>query len=143
MVRTHTDTERAVSMVHVPKASRAQNFSVVHSFCHRKMLALLGAEVIAPRKASDTSGEKLQVRQKDCFRLKHVPYLLRKLLPELTHAHCGLVFLQSNAPYGGPGSVAEWSPTSLSTDESTAPGAEPPMTDTELVAWAERHFSGK
>ena len=103
-----------------------------------KRLALLGAEVFAPRKAADTGGEKLRVRQKDCFRLKHVPYLLRQLMPQLTHAHRGLVFLLSDAPYGGPGAVAEWSPAA---PPCTAPGAEPPITDTELTAWAGEHFA--
>ena len=79
------------------------------------------------------------MRQKDCFRLKHVPYLLRQLMPQLTHAHRGgLVFLHSDAAYGGPGAVAEWSPAS---PPCTAPGAEPPITDTELTAWAGQHFA--
>jgi hypothetical protein len=68
-----------------------------------------------------------------------VPYLLRQLMPQLTHAHGGLVFLRSDAPYGGPNAAAEWSPPSPPC--AAPPGAEPLITETELAAWAGQHFA--
>ena len=55
-----------------------------------------------------------------------MPYLLRQLMPQLTHAHGGLVFLRSDAPYGGPNAAAEWSPPS-------PPCAAPPIP--RLLVW--------
>ena len=103
-----------------------------------KRLALLGAEVLEPRKGADTSGERLRVRQKDCFRLKYVPYILKQLMPKLTHKHDGLVFLQSEAPYGAP-AFFEWSPASPSAE----PASDTSVTEAELLAWAEQHFVSK
>ena len=101
-----------------------------------KRLALLGAEVLEPRKQPgiDTSAEALRVRQHDCFRLKHVPYLLRQLLPKLTHKHRGLLFLKSDAPHAEPPPGAlEW---------AAAGGGDAPS-QAELEAWAAKRFPNK
>ena len=89
-----------------------------------KRLALLGQEVINPRKApalaSQVSGEALRVRQKDAFKLKHTPHLLNKFLAALSHPTTGLLFLRASAPLafqaplppteadGSPAAILDW-----------------------------------
>ena len=111
-----------------------------------KRLALMGAEVLEPRKqpAVDTSSEALRVRQHDCFRLKHVPYLLRQLLPKLTHKHRGLLFLKSDAPHAEPPPGAlEWRGVATSAGGGAAAGGGDAPSQAELEAWAAKHFPKK
>ena len=108
-----------------------------------KRMAILGAEVLAPRKgnpsvAAAVASESMRVRQKDCFRLKHTSHLLRKFIPKLTHPSKGLVFLASGAPYApGPeaSTALDWyrQPSS-----GVAEGGAVPEAD--LLAFADAHF---
>ena len=97
-----------------------------------KRMALLGAEVLSPRKvpahAPAVAAEKLRVRQKDCFRLKHVPHLIRKFIPKLSHPAKGLVFVASDVTL-----AFDW----YSRMDADGEGA---VKEGELVAFAEAHF---
>ena len=101
-----------------------------------KRLALLNQQVLDPRKTpaatEHVQKEKLRVRAKDCFRLKHTAHLLRKFIPKLSHPAKGLVFLKSNEPLDVSGAAStsafEW----LKVGEGVA--------EAELLAFADAHF---
>ena len=106
-----------------------------------KRMALIGAEVLNPRKApahaSAVAAEKLRVRQKDCFRLKHVPHLLTKFIPKLSHPAKGLVFVASDAKLSADGASTrayDWYSSRGGADDAGA------VAQGELVAFAEAHF---
>ena len=125
-----------------------------------KRLALLGKEVLEPRRmvaagprtsdgataSADTAamaaaavamrGELLRVRQKDCFRLSHAAYLLRKFLPKLSHPVKGLVFLRSDTPFAAhnPGNVLDWR-------RLTTPAGNGAMSEAELLSFADARFT--
>lgn len=107
-----------------------------------KRMALIGKEVINPRKhpthASAVAAEALRVRQKDCFRLKHVGHLLRKFIPKLSHPAKGLVFLEAEAPFtaGTVSSALDW--YSQAGAGGGVPGGGVP--EPELLAFADAHF---
>ena len=107
----------------------------------QKRMALIAKDVINPRKHPAHKGavdaEALRVRQKDCFRLKHVGHLLRNFNPNLSHPARGLVFLQAEAPFtaGTGASVLDW---------YSQAGAERVngecVQESELLAFADAHF---
>ena len=101
-----------------------------------KRMALLSLQLNArkaPAHAAAVNAERLRVRQKDCFRLKHVGHLLRKFLPKLTHPAVGLVFLEaeSSAKGGTSATVLDW--------RREGTGEVP---ESELLAFADAHFQG-
>lgn len=114
-----------------------------------KRLAMLASEVLAPRRSEAAVGaERLRVRAKDCFRLKHVPYLLHKFVPKLTHRARGLVFLDSEAPFapGTTEAALDWLRTSQGgaqdgAQDGTQDGAQDgQVSEAELLEIAEAHF---
>ena len=106
-----------------------------------KRMGLLGAQALNPRKhpafGKAVASEVLRVRQKDCFRLKHVPHVLRKLTPGLFHKACGLVFLQAEAPVasGLTPTAKDWK-----RDAVASAGAGEYVDEAELLRFAEAHF---
>ena len=103
-----------------------------------KRMALLGQEVLTPRKApthaAAVAAELLRVRQKDCFRLKHVAHLMKKFIPKLSHPARGLVFLESEATLPrGEKAALDW--YSRSDDDPEG------IKDGELLAFAEANFT--
>jgi hypothetical protein len=104
-----------------------------------KRLALLGAEVLAPRKQLDLGGERLRVRAKDCFKLKHVPHLLGAFQQQLSHGCDGLLLLRADAPYafGPTEGIVEWRAEAAAAAAQPASGGQPVSKDVLLEA-AER-----
>jgi hypothetical protein len=94
-----------------------------------KRLGLLEARVLGPRKGeAAVAGERLRVRQRDCFKLGHLAYLLRRFAPKLTHGTHGVCFLDAAAPFvAGPAARGvEW----RRDDEGGVP-------ETALLGWAD------
>lgn len=84
---------------------------VTHGLPLSKRLGLLESRVLGPRKGeAAVAGERLRVRQRDCFKLGHTAYLFRRFAPKLTHGTRGVCFLDAAAPFAaGPAARGlEW-----------------------------------
>jgi hypothetical protein len=106
------------------------NNEATHRLPLSKRLGLLESRVLGPRKGeAAVAGERLRLRQRDCFKLGHTAYLLRRFAPKLTHGTRGVYFLDAAAPF-------EVGPAARGVEWRRDDGGGVP--ETALLGWADQ-----